>query len=100
MKKILSAILCILLIGLTGCKSNKQTVSSDELNKINNQIIEYFNKNDANYDNFSFNYVDNENKVVVVGLLENSKNEQEEFKKRVVNSNLIKFVEGDKNINH
>lgn len=36
MKKILSAILCILLIGLTGCKSNKQTVSSDELNKINN----------------------------------------------------------------
>jgi hypothetical protein len=75
-------------------------VSSDELNKINNQIIEYFNKNDANYDNFSFNYVDNENKVVVVGLLENSKKEQEEFKKRVVNSNLIKFVEGDKNINH
>ena len=58
----------------TGCGREK-SVSIDELNKINDKIIEYFQTHDK-YSNFSYNYVDEKEKVVVVGLIDNSKNEQ------------------------
>ena len=69
----------------------------NDLNKVNNKIIEYFSNNEtSNYENYVFNYVDKQNQVVVVGLLDNSKEEQEKFKEIVVNSNLIKFVKSEK----
>lgn len=73
-------------------------VCSEEssLNRINNQIIEYFSNDNTDYENYVFNYVDLENYVVVVGLLDNSKKEQERFKRMVVDSNLIKFVQTTK----
>ena len=78
----------------------KAETTLDKLNEINNQIIKYFTENHANeYDNFSYNYIDEENNFVVVGLLDNSKEKQEEFKKLVIDSNLIKFEKG-KNINY
>mgnify|MGYP004494001627 FL=1 len=53
-------------------------VSMDELNRVNDKIIEYFQTNGViEYDNYSYNYVDVEKMVVVVGLVDNSEKEQE-----------------------
>ena len=91
-------LLIILLMGitLTGCKKE---VTTKDLENVNNKIVEYFSSNNE-YDNLSYNYVDEENKVVVVGLINNTKEEQERFKKLIVDSNLIKFVTGSKNENN
>lgn len=72
----------------------------EELNNINNQIIKYFTSNNTEYTNFSFNYIDEENQIIIVGLINNTKEEQTKFKELVINSNLIKFVQGEKNINY
>lgn len=85
--------------GGSNIKSN-DLISVDELNNINNKIIEYFRSDNVEYDNLSFNYVDITNKVVVVGLLNNSKEYQEIFKKLIVNSNLIVFVQGENLVEH
>ena len=77
----------------TGCGREKN-VSIDELNKINDKIIEYFQTHDK-YSNFSYNYVDESNLVVVVGLVDNSKVEQSWFRKNVVDSKYIKFEQGE-----
>ena len=70
---------------------------------INNLLI-YDKKNKLinviNSNNLSFNYVDTINKKVVVGLLNNSKEEQERFKKLVVDSEYIVFIEGGKLIDN
>lgn len=78
---------------ITGC-SREKNVSIDELNKINDKIIEYFQTHD-DYSNFSYNYVDEINLVVVVGLVDNSKEEQSWFRKNVVDSKYIKFEQGE-----
>ena len=77
----------------TGCGREKN-VSIDELIKINDKIIEYFQTHDK-YINFSYNYVDESNLVVVVGLVDNSKEEQSWFRKNVVDSKYIKFEQGE-----
>lgn len=74
-------------------------VSIAELNNINNKIIAYFLSTTIPYDNYSYNYVDEENKVVIVGLLNNSKEEQTKFRKMVVDSEYIKFVQGERLVN-
>lgn len=81
-------------------KSTKFVCSvTDDLDQINNKIIEYFlNNGTSNYENYDFNYVDEKNQVVVVGLLDNSKEAQEKFKETVVNSDLIKFVQSEKSM--
>lgn len=62
-----------MILGLTGCET-KTNVSIEELNNINNKIIDYFQKNGTEkYNNYSYNYVDERNKVVIVGLIDNSK---------------------------
>ena len=77
----------------TGCSREKE-VSIDELNKINDKIIEYFQTHD-DYSNFSYNYVDEASLVVVVGLVDNSSEEQSWFRKNVVDSKYIKFEQGE-----
>lgn len=97
MKKIILTILVFgtIVWGLTGCET-KRDVSGEKLNNINNKIINYFQENGAEkYDNYSYNYVDEKNKVVIVGLVDNSKKEQEWFKKNIVNSKYIKFEQGE-----
>lgn len=99
MKKIISTfLLCgIMILGITGCGNNSKEVTDAELQSVNNKIIEYFQMNGVkNYENYTFNYVDEENKVVVVGLLDNSEKEQEKFKKTILDSKLIKFVKGER----
>lgn len=104
-KKILNTLLfIIIIISVTGCNktANNKTanVSEEQLNNINDKIIAYFSSDNAEYNNLSFNYVDTINKKVVVGLLNNSKEEQERFKKLVVDSEYIVFIEGVKLINN
>ena len=101
MKKIiLTILLCgIVVLYLTGCET-KTNVSIEELNNINNKIIDYFQKNGTEkYNNYSYNYVDEKNKVVIVGLIDNSKKEQKWFKKNIVNSKYIKFEQGENSKN-
>lgn len=70
--------------------------NKDKLDDINNRIIQYFQTNGVNnYDNYSYNYVDEKNNVVVVGLIDNSKKQQDWFKKNVVDSKYIKFEQGE-----
>ncbi len=98
-KRILTILVSsVLVLGLTGC-GNKIKVTKEELVNVNNQIISYFQANGSkDYKNLAFNYVDEENRVVVVGLLDNSEEEQEKFKKTIVDSNLIKFVKGEASV--
>ena len=99
-KKTLNTILFIvIIISVTGCNKTAN-VSEEQLNNINDKIIAYFSSDNAEYNNLSFNYVDTINKKVVVGLLNNSKEEQEKFKKLVVDSEYIVFIEGGKLINN
>lgn len=97
MKKIiLTTLLCgVMILGLAGCGKSIKDVSETELNKVNDQIIMYFSSENAQYDNLSFNYVDLTNKKVVVGLIDNSKEQQDKFKDLVINSELIEFIEGE-----
>ena len=104
MKKTLFAVLvCVLMtLTLTGCGSKVETdnrvgnVSIEELNDINNKIIYYFNDNNASiYNNYSYHYVDEKDMVVVVGLVNNSKEEQEWFKNNIVDSKYIRFEQGN-----
>ncbi len=101
MKKIVLTVACVVMIlGLTGCEKSNTEVSETELNKVNEQIIEYFSSENVEYDNLSFNYVDLTNKKVVVGLIDNSKKQQDKFKKLVINSKLIEFVKGENLIDY
>ncbi len=88
MKKILLIILCLLVIG---CSNDK--ISNEELDAINNDIINYLSNNQ--YDNLIFNYVDYENRNVVVGLSDNSVEKQNDFKEKIVDSKHIKFVQSE-----
>lgn len=98
--KLFKILICgFLSIGLTGCGKNNSLVTANELNEINNKIIKYFQSSNVEYDNLSFNYVDDEKNVVVVGLLNNSEEEQNKFKTTIVDSEYIIFVQGKQNIN-
>lgn len=98
-KIILNILICVIFLNLTGCKI-KEDISNEKLNNINNEIINYFEKNGVeNYDNYCYNYVDEKNKVVIVGLVDNSKKNQEWFKKNIVDSKYIRFEKGEKSIN-
>lgn len=83
----------IILLSVTGC--NKMGANEEKLQEVNGQIIDYFKTYGVkNYENYAFNYVDEENNVVVVGLFDNSKAEQDKFKETVADSELIRFVKG------
>ena len=86
MKKVLLIVLCLFLIGC-------DKISNEELDAINNDIINYLSNNQ--YDNLVFNYVDYEDKKIVVGLLDNSVEKQEDFKEKIVDSKYIKFVQSE-----
>lgn len=102
MKKTIVAILVcgFVFFGLTGCGNDKnKNVTLEDLNNVNNEIINYFLSDEVEYKNLAFNYIDEEKKVVIVGLLENTEEQQKEFKNEVVDSHLIEFVQGSENIN-
>lgn len=102
MKKILIILISgLIVLGMIGCSNSKKEITREELQIINNKIIEYFQNNGMkDYENYIFNYIDEDNNVVVVGLLDNSKEEQEKFKKNIVNSKFIKFVKSEQLTNY
>ncbi len=79
----------LIIFNIAGC--GKEVPSIEELNTINDQIIKYFETTDHDYQNVSFNYVDEDNRLVIVGLLDNSREKQEEFRNKVLDSPYIKF---------
>ena len=91
--------LLIMLLGLLvilliiGCCNIKNKRIDNQLVEINNRITDYFLMDDIEYTNLSFNYIDSSQNKVIVGLYENTKEQQDEFKRIVVNSNLIVFVD-------
>lgn len=93
-KKIFSLILCgIIVLGVSGCSGNIKNVSISELNELQEQItIKISEQND--YNNFASCSIDEENKVVIVELVDNSEEQQEWFKKNISNSDYIKFEQG------
>lgn len=95
-RKILIILISLLIIlGGTGCIQK----SSKNINSLNNSINEYFTWNPQYIGNpYVYNYVNENENVIVVGLLNNTKEEQKWFKKAVLNSKYVKF-EKAKNVN-
>ena len=46
---------------------------------VHEQINDYFTKSEDNMPNYAYSYVDEENKIVIVGLVDNSEEKQNEF---------------------
>lgn len=107
MGKVIKTLICgIFLLSFISCGDKEKYEKSLTFDKVNNKIIEYFKDEDNDRSNLSFNYIDNENNVIVVGLIDNSREKQDEFLKNIFNSkqiifikskNLISFVKGGKN---
>lgn len=68
--------------------------SYNELEDVNDVIISYFTNNGVNINGFIGNYIDVITNRVVVELENNSMDEQNEFKEKVIDSDLITFVKG------
>lgn len=95
-KKIMIVIITILIMmTITGCSNLENKPSLSELAKINDPIIQYFQSDNVEYDNYSFNYVDERAKKVVVGLLDNTKEQQDRFKELVIDSEYLVFIKAD-----
>lgn len=79
--------------------TTKPIINNDDiekqLNDVNEKIKKYFSSDIVEYYNLSFNYVDLAKKRVIVGLYNNDEKQQEKFKKLVVDSELIEFVQGE-----
>ena len=97
MKKIIVIVLITILIAIviTGCSNLENKPSLSELAKINDYIIQYFQSDNVVYDNYSFNYVDERAKAVVIGLLDNTKEQQDRFKELVIDSEYLVFIKAD-----
>lgn len=92
-KKILVIMLCCVMLGLVGC--NKEKINVDVLNDTYNKIAEYFGSEEVDRSNLGAYYLDEEKHVVIVNLIDNSKEKQENFLKNVnVSSKYIQFEQG------
>ncbi len=90
--KILIVLLCgSMVLGMTGCIKEKD----DHLKDTYDKISEYFGKKNIDRSNLGSFVLDEKNDVVIVTLVDNSKEKQESFKKQVnVDSKYIKFEQG------
>ncbi len=84
-----------LIAGFTLSYLNKKANALDP-ETINSQIINYIMDNLDEIPNYSYNYVDEDKNVVVVGLKINEPNNQEEFYKKVFSSSDIKKLKSQK----
>ncbi len=83
-----------LLLGITGCRK----LSSEELNSLQEKITDKAVKIQDEYNNLASCYVEGD--VVVVELVNNSKEKQKEFKKLVIDSKYIEFRQGGPYVDH
>lgn len=91
MKKILLTLLMSLLI-ITGCGNNTKEPSMSELKQLQQKIEEKLDN--ITYDNLASYGIDEENKKVIIELVNNTKEEQDWFKKNITDSPHIKFKQG------
>ena len=94
MRKILFMVVVmkIIMVVFTGC-GIKNEVSTDELIKLEKQIKDKVLSLDS-YDNFISCIIDEEKRIVVVELMDNSEEQQRWFKENINNSNNIIFKQG------
>ena len=93
-RTILTVVLCgFMVLGVVGCRNETKVV--DNLKETYNKVNEYFENENVDRSNLGAYSLDEENNVVVVTLVDNSKEKQEDFMKKVgVTSKYIKFEQG------
>ncbi len=93
-KTILTIVLCgVMVLGVVGCGSETKKV--DHLRETYNKVNEYFGNEKADRSNLGDYSLDEENNVVIVILVDNSKEKQEDFIKKIgVDSQYILFEQG------
>lgn len=57
----------------------ENTCNKISISDIKNTVDEYFGNENIDRSNFAYNYTDEENKIIVIGLIDISKEKQEEF---------------------
>ena len=94
--KLLMMILCLFLALITsGCGSTTRPTTLEDTYKV---VGNYFGNEKVDRSNLSLYYLDEENNIIVVELIDNSKEKQEEFLSTVnIDSKYIKFEQGQKN---
>ena len=94
-KLLLSLFAILACVILVGCKKIEVSKNNSTLNDVYNKVGEYFGNEDIDRSNLGAYYIDNEKKLVIVVLVDNSEIKQEDFKKNVkVDSKYLKFVQG------
>lgn len=95
MKKIVLLILCsFMILGITGCRKEKET-KTDNIKDTYNKVENYFGNELVDRSNLGAYSFDEENNIIIVTLIDNSKEQQEIFIKQAeVNSKYIKFEQG------
>lgn len=93
MKKItLTILICeVMILGVTGCVKDKK-IKEDDLKDTYNKVSKYFENEKVDRSNLEGYFLDEENNIVIVELIDNSKEKQELFINQVeVNPKYIKF---------
>lgn len=95
MKKICILILCLILTLVTfGC-GNKSVQKPTNLQDTYNVVSNYFGDSSVDRSNLGAFYLDEENNIIVVNLIDNSETKQNEFlEKTNIDSKYIKFEQG------
>ena len=95
MKKICILVLCLILTLVTfGC-GNKSVQKPTNLQDTYSAVDNYFGDSSVDRSNLGAFYLDEENNIIVVNLIDNSESKQEEFlEKANIDSKYIKFKQG------
>ena len=95
MKKICILVLCLILTLVTfGC-GNKSVQKPTNIQDTYSAVGNYFGDSSVDRSNLGAFYLDEENNIIVVNLIDNSESKQEEFlEKANIDSKYIKFEQG------
>lgn len=95
MKKICILVLCLILTLVTfGC-GNKSLQKATNLQDTYSAVGNYFGDSSVDRSNLGAFYLDEENNIIVVNLIDNSESKQNEFlEKANIDSKYIKFKQG------
>ena len=88
-KKIITILLCSFLVIGCGKQNNIKEISLEE---VNIKIEEYFGNENSDRTNLVYNYIDSDNNTIIVGLVDNSKEKQDEFLNAIFDKNTIKYI--------
>lgn len=92
MKKLLIVLFfSILLLGITGCEKT-EVLSKEELINLQEEITDKVTEKE--YHNFASCYVDEEENIIVVELVDNSNEAQGWFKENIIDSKYVTFKQG------